>query len=65
MQQFEFYVTDDRYGVASLVFIQTKDEPSARSLAERMLTNAHYHAIEVWRGKHKLFSLNDLDPSQA
>ena len=59
MEDFQFYVTDDRYGVRSLMFVQTKDERAACSLARRMLKNTHYHTIEVWREERQLFSLGD------
>lgn len=59
MQDFQFYVTDDRYGVRSLVLVQTRDEIAARPLASRLLTNKHYHGVEVWCEERKLFALNE------
>jgi hypothetical protein len=59
VEDFQFYVTDVRYGVRSLMLVQTADEKSACSLAKRMLTNKHYHQIEVWRDERQIFSLSD------
>ena len=65
MPDFQFYVTDDRYSVPSLLFIATRDAKSARTMAERMLADEHQHGVEVWRDEHKLFSLAEADPSTA
>lgn len=57
MQDFQFFVTDDRYSVPSLMFVQTRDLNAARTLAEQMLTHAHYCAVEVWAGEVRLFTV--------
>ena len=62
MADFQFYVTDDRYGVPSLKLIQTRDEADARELAERMLRSHHHHAVEVWRDESFIFSVGDAAP---
>ena len=59
MQAFQFFVTDDRLGAPSLMFVQTRDEQSARSLAQRMLQNQHYSAVEVWAGENRLFVVGE------
>jgi len=65
MPDFQFYVTDDRYSVPSLLFVAARDARSARTMAERMLNEEHHHGVEVWRGEHKLFSLAEADPSSV
>ena len=65
MEDFQFYVIDDRYSVRSLMLVQTKDEVTALSLAGRMLENQHYRGIEVWRGDRKLFNVGEGDPRSA
>ena len=66
MQDFQFFVTDDRYSVPSIMFVQTKDEGAARQLAERLLINKYYHAVEVWDGEARLFALAEpLGAAQA
>jgi hypothetical protein len=64
VQDFQFYVTDDRYSVPSLMFVQTKDEASAHDLAARLLDNKNYHAVDVWQDDTRLFTLTD-DPSSG
>ena len=59
MADFQFYVTDDRYGVRSLMLVQTRDETAARALAERMLADDHHQGVEVWRDERLLFSVGD------
>ncbi len=58
MQAFQFYVTDERHGVRSLVHVQTKDADSAHTMAERLLANIDYRLIEVWDGDDQLFALD-------
>ena len=65
MQDFQFLVTDDRYKVPSLMFVQTKDKASAHDLAARLLDNKNYHAVEVWRDDALLFTLTDAPSSAA
>jgi hypothetical protein len=65
MQDFQFFVTDDRSTAPLLMFIQTKDAERARFLAQRMLAEKHHHAVEVWAGPERLFSLGETDPLAA
>ena len=65
MQDFQFFVTDDRYEVPSLMLVQTKDAMSARELAQRLLNERHHHLIEVRRGDVLLFTLTDAVPSEV
>jgi hypothetical protein len=65
MPDFQFYVTDDRYSVPSLLFVAARDARSARTMAERMLDEEHHHGVEVWRDERKLFSVAEADPSAA
>lgn len=65
MADFQFYVTDERYRVRSLMLVQTKDEAAARVLAERMLSARHHNAVEVWANERWLFSVGDPTPVEA
>lgn len=62
MQIFQFFVTDARYSVRTLKFVETRDALAARSLAERMLDDPNHIAVEVWDAKRQLFSLEAPDP---
>ncbi len=57
MRDFQFFVTDDRYDVRSLMFVQTSDAERARVLAARLLAEKHHHAVEVWSDDQRLFTL--------
>ena len=50
-------MTDDRYRVPTLKFVDTPDVLAARSLAQRMLENPHHRAVEVWDAERALFTL--------
>jgi hypothetical protein len=57
IQSFQFFVTDDRYRVPTLKFVDSADVLAARSLAQRMLENPHHRAVEVWDADRALFTL--------
>jgi hypothetical protein len=59
MRDFQFYVTDDRYTVASLYLLSIRDEDSARRIAERILVDPHHIAVDVWERDTKLFSIGE------
>jgi hypothetical protein len=60
MRAFQFFVTDDRYGVRSVMFVDVKDADAARDLAGRILAdNAHYSVIEVFAADKLLFSVGE------
>ena len=59
MQTFQFFVTDDRFSTPTLMFVQTRDEKSAQLLAQRMLQNHHYSAVEAWMGEERLFVVGE------
>jgi hypothetical protein len=69
MRHFQFYVTDDRYSVRSLMLVETHDTPAARALAQRLLAqDPHYHRIDAWADELLLFSVREAatplaDPS--
>jgi hypothetical protein len=65
VQDFQFYVTDDRYEVRSLLLVTATGQCRAHHIAERILAESHHHAVEVWRGDAKLYSLGDPNPSEA
>ena len=58
VQDFQFLVTDDRYSVPSLRFVEASDADAARAIAERLLReHEHYHVIDVWDGDVRLFTV--------
>jgi hypothetical protein len=62
MLELQFFTTDDRYSVPSLLMVQTKDISAARALAERLLAeNTHYEGIDVWADEKLIFSLDHAD----
>jgi hypothetical protein len=65
VQDFQFYVTDDRYAVASMMLVQTKDMASARVLALNLLKDPHHRALEVWQDERWQFSLGDPSPARS
>jgi hypothetical protein len=65
MRDFEFYVTDDRYVVRSLLVVTMIDASDALAAAERLVGEPHHLAVEVWERGERLFSLNATDPSKA
>jgi len=62
VQNFRFYVTDDRAPNPVMMLLQARDEAAARASAERLLWNRNYHAIDVWSGDARLFSLDAPSP---
>ena len=58
MQHFEFRVYDFRRAAPSVMMVLTKDEHSARALAERTLreTEGGSH-IDVWLARRYLFTV--------
>ena len=65
MRDFQFYVTDSRFSVRWLMFVQTKSAETARSMAHRLLANLHNLAVEVWDGDDRLFTLDAADGRPA
>jgi hypothetical protein len=65
MQDFQFFVTDDRYAVPTLKLVRSRDAIAARSLAERMLDSPHHHAVEVWDARRRLFVLAESVPLEG
>ena len=63
MPDFQFYVTDDRYAVRSLMLVQTRDVCAARRLAERMLRDPHHLAVEVYANDALLFKVGSESDS--
>ena len=60
VRDFRFLVTDDRYSVLTLLFVEAEDAGAARALASRLLLeHAHYHAIEAWDAEEHLFTVGD------
>ena len=58
MQDFQFLVTDDRYSVPSLRFVEAKDADAARAIAERLLLeHENYHVIDAWEGGAHAFTV--------
>jgi hypothetical protein len=58
MRNFEFRVYDGRHGAPSVMLVLTRDEGSARTMAERTLreTEGCSH-IEVWMARRYLFTV--------
>jgi hypothetical protein len=65
VQDFQFFVTDDRSTVRTVMFVQTLNADRARFLARRLLNETHHHAVEVWSDDRRLFTISDADPSEA
>ena len=59
MQDFQFYVTDDRYTVPTLLFVQSRNVATARDLARRMMTDPHHRGVDVWTDDTLIFSLDE------
>ena len=55
MRAFQFIVSDERQPAPSLVMVQTKDELTARLMAERLLEYPDHHRVEVCDGDKSLF----------
>lgn len=58
MQDFEFQVYDVQHAAPSVMLVLTRDEGSARNMAERTLreTKGCSH-IEVWVARRRLFTV--------
>jgi hypothetical protein len=59
VRDYQFYVTDDRYDVPSLMFVTVRDPCRAHRIAERILHEPHHHAVEVWERERQLFTLSE------
>jgi hypothetical protein len=59
VRDFQFYVTDDRYGVPSLLLVTVADPCGAHRVAQRVLAEPHHHAVEVWERESRLFTLTE------
>jgi hypothetical protein len=62
---FQFYVTDDRYSVRSLLLVTASSRCGARRIAQRVLGQPHHHAVEVWEREQQLFTLSEADPRNS
>jgi hypothetical protein len=62
MQDFEFRIYGSRHAAASVMFVLTRDEHSARTMAERTLreTEGCSH-IDVWVARRYLFTVEAPD----
>ena len=65
MQDFQFYVTDDRYAVRSLLMVTVADEGAARRAAARIVGEPHHLAVEAWRAGVRRFLLIRPRPESA
>ena len=57
MQDFQFYVTDDRYAVRSLLLVTVANEDAAHRAAERIVGEPHHVAVEAWTDGVRRFLL--------
>jgi hypothetical protein len=57
VRDFQFYVTDDRYTVPSLLLVTVMDQDAACRIAERIIGEPRHMAVEVWDRNGRLFSL--------
>lgn len=66
MQDFEFRVYDFGYAAASVMLVLTRDEDSARTMAERILreTKGCSH-IDVWVARRHLFTVDAPEASAS
>ena len=63
MKSFQFLVTDDRYTVPTLLFVESVSRVAAKALAKRQLeSDRHYRAVEVWEGDAMILSLATKGP---
>ncbi len=63
VRDFQFYVTDSRYAVPSLMMVTTMSEADARRTAERMLAEPHHHAVDARERGQRLFTLSETHAS--
>jgi hypothetical protein len=58
MQNFEFFIEDDRYTVPTLEIVLVRDAARARELAaDRLLSSFHHLSVEVRQGGLHSFRL--------
>jgi hypothetical protein len=65
VRDFQFYVTDDRYAVRSLLIVTVMDESAACRIAKRILGEPHHHTVEVWDRDGRVFTLGETDRSPS
>lgn len=62
MRDFELFIIDDRYSVATLRFATVRDEARARELAEGIVReSAHHVGVEVREADRLLFRVGRRD----
>jgi hypothetical protein len=62
VQDFEFYVDDDRSRDPRVFVVMTRDSERARVLASRCLAeSAHHRGIEVRAARQRLFGLGSCE----
>ena len=59
MQDFQFYVTDVRYTVPTVMLVQAKDAVNARLIADQVVKARYHSAVEVWQDDRRLFIIRD------
>jgi hypothetical protein len=60
MRDFQFYLTDDRYGVPTLRMVEAATLDNACELAEAMLAETRRHSrVEVWEAGACVFVVGD------
>ena len=64
MRDFQFYVTDDRYAVRSLLIVTVASEDDARRTAQRIVAEPHHLAVEAWEAGVRRFAL-ERNPADA
>ena len=57
MKDFQFYITDDRYAVPSLLMVSVLDDEGAREAAERIVAEPHHLVVEVWEAGIRRFEV--------
>lgn len=66
MPTYTCLVTDSRYSVPSLLFIDSVDAASLRALARAdLLANRHHVRFEAWAGGEHIFTLDREALTQA
>ena len=66
MQDFEFYVDDDRSRDPRVFVVMTRDSERARVLAGRCLAeSAHHLGIEVRSARQRLFGLGSCEAAAS
>lgn len=60
LQQLKFLVTDKRYSIPTLHFVQVRDERRARELAQKLLDESdHHQGVQVWTDDALLFEIGE------